>query len=152
MTNAVRENKKVTATRSSNNFIKNDKRTLNWYKNGTNKLFGFVCFSEYILQIHVLQIHVLQIHLLQMQSSPYFTNPCFTNLVQSMFYKSMFYKSSSVPVFQIYNLPIQRFTNPVHVLQIHVLKVQSMFYKPHLVYVLQYAFIENEICTKQITE
>ena len=126
MTNAVRENKKVTAIRSSNNFIKNDKRALNWYKNGTNKLFGFVCFSEYILQIHVLQIHVLQIHLLQMQSSPYFTNPYFTNLVQSMCYKSVFYKSSSV-----------------HVFQIHVLKIQSMFYKPHLVYVLQYAFIEN---------
>ena len=50
----------------SNNFTMGDKKGhytgVLWRKNKTNKLLGFVCFSESIfLQINVLQIHVLQI-------------------------------------------------------------------------------------------
>ena len=67
------------AIQSSNNFIKGDKRALNWYKNGTNKLFSLVCFSECIFS---------QIHVLQIQSSLRFTNPVHVLQIQSMFYKS----------------------------------------------------------------
>ena len=54
MTNEVRENTKGdVAIQSSNNFIKSDKRALNWYKNGTNKSFGLVCFSEYMFLLYL---------------------------------------------------------------------------------------------------
>ena len=52
-------------------------RNISWYKNETNKLFGFVCFSEYIfLQIHV-QVQFSPVHILQMQSMFYKSNPVY---------------------------------------------------------------------------
>ena len=80
------------AIQSSNKFIKGNKRALNWYENGTNKLFSLVCFSKYIF----LQIHVLQIHVLQIQSMFYKSNPCFSNPVQSMFYNMPKIKTSGL--------------------------------------------------------